>query len=194
MKLQESSKIYTEFLLCQTSQASATMCSDMLDNVVKHDSFSRMLQLGDYGSYYVWNKGKSALRSLKKAFKLLSLDNTIIHKPDSKVNEVINWFYDHSAGKAVKGINLISALIHTSTADIPIGFEVQTKDQLVVEQDKQGNDTFKRKAHYSINQIARKLVLQAIKNIGYIDYVVADRYFASKENLKFFNKHKNKII
>ena len=140
MKLQESSNLYTEFLLCQTSQASATMCSSMLDNIVKHDSFSRMLQLGSYGSHYVWNKAKSLLKSLKKSFKYLSLDNTIIHKPDSKVNELVNWFYDHSVGKAVKGINLISALIHTSTSDIPVGFEVQAKDQLVVNQDKHGND------------------------------------------------------
>ncbi|MED7789682.1 hypothetical protein [Francisella sp. 19X1-34] len=50
MKLKESSDLYIDFLLCQTSQASSTMCSDMLDNVVKHDSFSRMLKVGDYGS------------------------------------------------------------------------------------------------------------------------------------------------
>ena len=194
MKLQESSNLYTEFLLCQTSQASATMCSSMLDNIVKHDSFSRMLQLGSYGSHYVWNKAKSLLKSLKKSFKYLSLDNTIIHKPDSKVNELVNWFYDHSVGKAVKGINLISALIHTSTSDIPVGFEVQAKDQLVVNQDKHGNDRFKRKARYSINQLTRKLVKQVLKNVGCFDYVIGDRYFASKENLKFFNKHKIKFV
>ena len=32
MKLQESSNLYTEFLLCQTSQTSATMCSIPLVN------------------------------------------------------------------------------------------------------------------------------------------------------------------
>ena len=194
MKLQELSNLYTEFLLCQTYQASATMCSAMLDNAVKHDSFSRMLQLGSYGSNYVWNKAKAVLKSLKKSFKYLSLDNTIIHKPDSKVNEVVNWFYDHSVGKAVKGINLISALINTSTADIPVGFEVQTKDQLVVEKDKHGNDKFKRKARYSINQLTRNLVKQVLKNVGCFDYVIGDRYFSSKENLKFFNKHKIKFV
>ncbi|MBK2105436.1 IS701 family transposase [Francisella philomiragia] len=194
MNLQDSSNLYTEFLLCQTSQASATMCSNMLDNVVKHDSFSRMLKLGNYGSTYIWSKAKTVLKSLKDTTKILSLDNTIIHKPDSKVNEVVNWFYDHSKGRAVKGINLISALLHTPTANIPVGFELQTKDQLVVEQDKHGNDRFKRKARYSINQLARKLVLQVLKNVGYIDYIVGDRYFASKDNVKFFNKHKVKFV
>ncbi|MBK2297321.1 transposase [Francisella philomiragia] len=166
----------------------------MLDNVVKHDSFSRMLKLGNYGSTYIWSKAKTVLKSLKDTTKILSLDNTIIHKPDSKVNEVVNWFYDHSKGRAVKGINLISALLHTPTANIPVGFELQTKDQLVVEQDKHGNDRFKRKARYSINQLARKFVLQALKNVGYIDYIVGDRYFASKDNLKFFNKHNVKFV
>lgn len=117
MKLQECSNLYTEFLLCQTSQASATMCSSMIDDVVKHDSFSRMLQVGDYSSHYVWNKGKSILKGFRNCLKFLSLDNTIVHKANSRVNEVVNWFYDHSIGRAVKGINLISALIHADIAN-----------------------------------------------------------------------------
>ncbi|WP_150467147.1 hypothetical protein [Francisella sp. SYW-9] len=102
MNLQDSSNLYTEFLLCPTSQASATMCSNMLDNVVKHDSFSRMLKLDNYGSAYIWSKAKTVLNNFKYTTKILSLDNTIIHKPDSKVNEVVNWFYDHSVGRAIK--------------------------------------------------------------------------------------------
>ncbi|KEI35373.1 hypothetical protein FRA_34c05880 [Francisella sp. W12-1067] len=170
------------------------MCSSMLNNVVKHDSFSRMLQVGDYSSHYVWNKGKSVLKTLQNSFKLLSLDNTIIHKLDSKINELINWFYDYSVGKAVKGINLISALLHSGKADIPVCFEVQIKDQLVVEKDKYGKDRLKRKARYTINQLARSIVLQVLKNIGSFNYLIADRYFASKANLNFFNKHKIKFV
>ncbi|WP_395166949.1 hypothetical protein [Francisella salimarina] len=124
MNLHDSSNLYAEFLLCQTSQASATMCSNMLGNVVKHDSFSRMLKLGNYGSTYIWNKAKTVLKILKDTTKILPLDNTIIYKPDSKVNEVVSWFCDHSVGRTVKGINLISALLHTPTANIPVGFEV----------------------------------------------------------------------
>ena len=194
MKLQESSNLYTEFLLCQISQASSTMCSSLLDNYVKHDSFSRMLKVGDYSSTYIWNKAKPVLKNLNNSPKLLSLDNTIIHKPNSKINEVVNWFYDHSEGRTVKGINLISALIHTQTADIPVGFEVQIKDQLTIEQDKSGKDKLKRKSRYTINQLARKLVLQTLKNSSNFDYLVADRYFASRENLRFFNKHKLKFV
>ena len=194
MKLQETSNLYTEFLLCQTSQASATMCSSMLNGAVKHDSFSRMLQVGEYLSSYVWSKAKSILSSLKESAKVLSLDNTIIHKLDSKINEVVNWFYDHSVGRAVKGINLISAVIHTDTTDIPVGFEIQTKELLAIAKDKHGNDKMKRKARYSINQLARKLVKQALKNVANIDYITGDRYFSSKENLNFFNKHKSKFV
>ena len=71
---------------------------------------------------------------------------------------------------------------------------MQTKDQIIIEKDKHGNDRFKRKARYSINQLARELLKQALKNSGCIDYVVADRYFASRENLRFFNKHKIKFV
>ena len=193
-KIKELSDLYTDYLLCQLSQASSTMCSEMLNNTIKHDSFSRMLQVGNYSSPYVWNKGKYLLNKSDTSHKILSLDNTIIHKPDSKVNEVVNWFYDHLVGRAVKGINLISALIHTANADIPVCFEVQTKDQLVIAQDKQGKDRLKRKSRYTINQLSRKLVLQVLNNTGKFDYLVADRYFASKDNLNFFNKHKVKYV
>lgn len=64
MKLKGSSDLYIDFLLCQTSQASSTMCSDMLDNAVKHDSFSRMLKVGDYASRYIWNKAKTILKNI----------------------------------------------------------------------------------------------------------------------------------
>ncbi|KEI36050.1 hypothetical protein FRA_24c01360 [Francisella sp. W12-1067] len=194
MKQRELANLYTEYLLCQMSQASATMCSSMLDNTIKHDSFTRMLQVGNYESQYVWYKGKSILSNFREAFKIFSLDNTIVHKPDSKINEVVNWFYDHSVGKAVKSINLISALIHTECADIPVGFEVQTKDQLVVEKDKHGKDRLKRKARYTINELARKLVIKTLKNVTKFNYLVADSYFASKANLNFFNKHKLKYV
>jgi len=194
MNLKESSDLYIDFLLCQTSQASSTMCSDMLDNIVKHDSFSRMLKVGDYGSRYIWNKAKTILKDHKKATKVLSIDNTIIHKPDSKVNEIVNWFYDHSEARAIKGVNLISALIHVDNIDIPVGFEIQSKDQFAVEVDKNGNNRFKRKSRYTINELARKIILKTIKNVTNFDYLVADRYFASKANLKYFNKHKVKFV
>ena len=142
MKQHELVDLYTEYLLCQNSQASATMCSSMLENIVKHDSFSRMLKVGVYGSKYVWHKSKGILNNCGKGLKILSIDNTITHKPDSHVNEVVNWFYDHSVGKAVKGINLISALVHTEKADIPVGFEVQTKELFVVAPNKQGKESF----------------------------------------------------
>jgi len=194
MKIKELAELYTDYLLCQLSQASSTMCAEMLDNTIKHDSFSRMLQVGDYSSQYVWNKGKNLLNKNNSSYRILSLDNTIIHKPDSKVNEVVNWFYDHSVGRAVKGINLISALIHTANTDVPVCFEVQTKDQLIVAKDKHDKDRLKRKSRYTINQLSRKLVLQVLKSAGKFNYLVADRYFASKDNLRFFNKHKVKYV
>ncbi|APC90881.1 hypothetical protein BBG19_0143 [Francisella sp. MA067296] len=36
--------------------------------------------------------------------------------------------------------------------------------------------------------------MKIIKNFSSFDYIVADRYFASKANLKFFNKHKLKYV
>ncbi|QIV95354.1 hypothetical protein E4K63_00290 [Allofrancisella inopinata] len=132
----------------------------MLDGLIKHHSFSRMLKVGSYENKNIWLKGKGILKTYKDKSKVLSIDNTISPKSDSKVNEVVNWFYDHSVGRAVKGIKLISALIHVGDANIPVGFEVQTKENFVVEKDKAGRERLKRKACYTINELARKLVLK----------------------------------
>ena len=49
-------------------------------------------------------------------------------------------------------------------------------------------------ASSTINEIARRIILKTIKNVTNFDYLVADRYFASKANLKFLNKHKVNFV
>ena len=45
--------------------------------------------------------------------------------------------------------------MHTNTTDIPVGFEIQTKELLTIAKDRLGNEKIKRKSHYSINQLEK---------------------------------------
>ena len=48
MRMTQTNDIYIDYLITQNAQSTATGCAELLGNQVKHDSFTRMLQKGDY--------------------------------------------------------------------------------------------------------------------------------------------------
>lgn len=46
--------LYTDYLLSSFGQTSATGLSNMLDNVIKHDHFTRLLSESKFDSKYLW--------------------------------------------------------------------------------------------------------------------------------------------
>ena len=175
MTVSELRDIYTDFLIVQTDKASATACSDLLDNTISHDRFSRLLSRSDFNSQFLWEQNKSFVRKHQNTSGVLSLDNSILHKPHSSANEIINYHYDHGVGKVVKGINLLTALIEYDDVTIPIGYEVLTKDLFCIKKNKNGQEKFARKSRYSINELARKLVKQVKLNGIQFSHLTGDR-------------------
>lgn len=53
MTVSELRNIYTDFLIVQTDKASATACSDLIDNTISHDSFSRLLSRSDFNAQFL---------------------------------------------------------------------------------------------------------------------------------------------
>jgi hypothetical protein len=89
MKLRDTLDLYTDFLITQNHLATATSCSALIDHKVKHDTFTRALSIRNYDSIYLW---KSNIKTVKKHSNyegVLILDNSVIHKSYSKVNEII---------------------------------------------------------------------------------------------------------
>ena len=41
-------------------------------------------------------------------------DDTIVEKAYSQENDVICWHYDHSKGKSIKGINIVTCLYNSN--------------------------------------------------------------------------------
>jgi len=186
--------IYTDYLIVQNAQATATGCSELLDNKIKHDSFTRLLSSKQYDSKYLWEENKKTVRTVENNHGILILDNSIIHKTYSSLNEVINYHYDHAKGSVVKGMNLLTALVRYNDITIPVGFEMIIKDQICIKNNKNGQEIMVRKSRDSINDLARNLVKQTIINEVKFSYILGDSWFSSKQNILFFSKHKRKFI
>jgi hypothetical protein len=194
MKVSQVNDIYTDYLIIQNAQATATGCAELLDDQVKHDAFTRMLSKGNYNAQYVWSKNKSKVRQIANADGALILDNTICHKPHSKLSEVVCYHYDHSEGRTVKGVNLLTAMVKYDDVALPVGFEAVKKDQIGIRKNKKGKDQMYCYSRYTINELARSLVRQALSNCVKFKYILGDNWFASKENLLFFHRQKCKFI
>src|SRR3954452_15230906 len=55
---------------------------------------------------------------------VLIIDDTIEEKPYTDESELICWHYDHSKGRNIKGINLLSTLYQVGDVSIPVAFEL----------------------------------------------------------------------
>lgn len=194
MRMTQVSDIYIDYLLTQNAQATATGCAELLDNEVKHDSFTRMLLRAEYDSKFVWSANKTSVRQAENPNGVLILDNSICHKPHSKLSEIICYHYDHSEGRTVKGVNLLTAMIKYDDVSFPIGFEVVKKDQIGFRKNKKDKDQMYRYSRYTLNELARSLVQQALYNHVRFQYILGDSWFASKENIMFFHQQKCKFI
>ena len=161
MRMTQANDIYIDYLITQNAQSTATGCAELLDNQVKHDSFTRMLQKGDYNAQFIWSSNKASIRQAENDDGALILDNSICHKPHSQENDIINYHYDHAEGRTVKGVNLLTAMVKYDDVAFPVGFEVVKKDQIGVKENKKGKEQMYRYSRYTINELARSLVQQA---------------------------------
>ena len=194
MRMSEINDIYVDYLVTQNSYATSTGCSELLDNNVKHDAFTRMLSSGNYDSKFIWSSNKSVVRKAENDDGFLIIDNTICHKPHSKLSELICYHYDHSEGRSVRGINLLTLMIKYGATTFPIGFEVIKKDQIGIRENKEGNEKMSRYSRYTLNELARFMVQQALNNNVKFRYILGDIWFASKANILFFHQQKCKFI
>lgn len=194
MKIAQVNDIYIDYLITQNGQSTATACSELIDNDIKHDAFTRMLSVKDYDSKFVWAENKSTIRKVEDTDGVLILDNSICHKPHSKLNEIICYHYDHAEGRAVRGINLLTAMVKYGDASFPVGYEIVKKDQIGVKKNEKGQEKMRFYSRYTLNALARRLVKQALHNGVKFKYILGDRWFASKENILYFQKQKCKFI
>ena len=95
--------------------------------------FTYLLSNSTFSAKDLWISVKPLVREHQNTDACLIFDDSIIEKFHTDENDLICWHWDHSKGRNVKGINLLSAFYHTQRNDqstsirLPISFEMIKK-------------------------------------------------------------------
>lgn len=185
-------ELYTDYLLSNFGQATATGLSAMVNGEVSHDRITRFLSENKFSSKDLWIYVKKVVREIENHNDgVLIFDDTIQEKTWTDENEIICWHYDHCSGRTVKGLNILNAVYHCADVSIPVTFEVIKKTifycDLKTKQVKRTNDVTK-------NELLREMLLSCIKNDLKFKFVLLDSWFTSADNFDFIRSHKKGFI
>jgi len=179
---------YTDFLIFNQGQASATVFSEATDGLISHDKFTRFLNSRDFRSKDLWKASKSLVKGKSG---VLSVDDCIVEKPYSKVSDINCFHYSHMRGRCVKGVEVLSAFFSNDRVDVPVDYRIISKP---VEYCDLETRRVKRKSLETKNDLARDLINRCLeKDLG-IDYITADSWFCCGQTLNFIEKKKKKYI
>lgn len=188
--------LYTDYLLSSFGQTSATGLSNLVDGAINHDKITRFLSNSNFSSKDIWLSVKALVREHQTEEGCLIFDDTIIEKLYTDENDLICWHWDHSKGRNIKGINVLTAFYHTHKGNqnqplrIPIAIETIKKTIKFCEIKTKKE---KRTSPISKNELMQQMIVQAIANGLIFKYILADSWFASVDNIKFITQ-KNKFF
>jgi hypothetical protein len=184
--------LYTDYLLSSFGQVTATGLSNLLNGSVSHDKITRMLSGEEFSSKDLWHEVKPIVRAHESEDACLIFDDTIVSKPYTDENDLICWHWDHSNNRNEKGINLLTAFLHTqlSTSSeplrVPVAFESVKK---TVHYTDPKTNKEKRKSPVTKNEMMRTMLKTAVEKMRLMFlYVLADSWFASSDNMLFIHK------
>ena len=190
MKNRELIELYSDYLLSAFSYTTATGLAAMTEGVISHDKITRFLCEEELRSATLWQLVKPMVREVEAEEEgVLIIDDTIEEKPYTDESELICWHYEHSRGKSVKGINLLSTLYQIGQISIPVAFELVKKSQWVYNAKKKRKQ---RKSPTSKNEPYRQMLLACQHNQIQFRYVLNDVWYASSENMCFIHDEMEK--
>src|ERR1035437_8172242 len=112
--------IYTDYLLVCPTQITATGLSAFTSEEFCHDKFTRSLSSESFSSKSLWEYVKPICHEIKSSDAVLIFDDSIEEKKYTDSNELIQWHYDHTVGRNVKGVNFLTALYHSNDMSMPV--------------------------------------------------------------------------
>ena len=178
---------YTDYLITSTHQTTSTGLSRILANSISHDKFTRFLSSGEFGSKELWQLVKQTVRDIETEDGVIVIDDTISEKPYTDENELVCWHYDHSKGRSVKGIGLLTGLlVGRDDLSLPVVFDLIRKDSI----EKDG----KRRSSKSKNQRMRECLDIVMKNQVKFRWVITDVWYASAENMRSIKGYDKEFI
>ena len=202
MKSPELMDLYSDYLLSSPTVVSALVLVKVLNDSYSHDSVTRMLAQGELSQQKYWKQIKRVIRQVESTLAVISIDDTIEEKPHSTDNELISWHYDHSQGKSVKGINMVTftyvnELDSQVKVKLPLAWELVRKDKVVEKTEKKDGKFITRQVRQAsvskIQLVKERLGILAHQNHVKFGHVVFDTWYTSAELMKYIvldiNKH-----
>ncbi len=179
--------LYTDYLISSSSYTTATGMGSLLS--IKHDKITRELAQGAYDSKFLWKYAKPYVQELtqSKDMVILSFDDSIEEKQYTDESELNCWHYDHVFKRSVKGVNFLTALVEVSGMRLPCSVGFVKKD--IWETDPKTGKR-KRKSSKTKNEMFREMLRECYSKLHF-DYVVADSWYSSAENMRCLKEELN---
>lgn len=149
---------------------------------LSHDQITRFLGGKELDNKDLWKIVKPHLRQIQDEQAVLIFDDTIQEKAYSDESELIGWYWDHTVGRHVKGINLLSALYYSKDVSLPVSLHFVQKTDRVTDE-KTGKD--KWESPISKNEVMQQMITSAISRQIPFRYVLADTWYSSDANMEF---------
>lgn len=180
--------LYSDYLIASFGQTTATGLASLVADL-SHDQVTRFLGGQELVDKDLWKIVKPHLRHIQTDDAVLIIDDTVQEKPYSDESELINWHFDHTVNRSVKGINLVSALYLSQNVALPVALHFILKTELFSDP-KTGKDRW----HSALtkNEIAQAMIASARKKRIPFRYVLADTWFSSAENMVYIKKKARK--
>jgi len=178
---------YQDFLLSSFGKIEMTKLAKLTGK--SHDVFTKNLLLNDSldDESKLWGKIKSFLRDYENEDNgCIIIDDSLLHKPHTKVNDTVCWHFDHVSGKSVKGIMMLNfQYTDNSGISIPLGYEIITKTENNWSEEHQ---KFIKKSMFTKNEIMQdKLKILHFCNEVKYKYILMDKWFTTSGNIEFID-------
>jgi len=183
--------LYSDYLISSFNLTTATGMSELLEGAFSHDQITRFLGQDLLTQKEYWKCIKRVIRQIESPEGVIKIDDTILEKPHSTVNEIICWHHDHSKkgrDKNTKGINILNFLYQSSLAEVdylsvPVAYEIIRKTE---EWYDKKSKKVKLRSPIKKNKMVRERLLTLHRdNKVKFRYVLWDTWFSSAENFNF---------
>jgi hypothetical protein len=187
--------LYSDYLLVSTRKATATGLSELTDGAISHDQITRFLAGEKLNGKSLWLKTKKLVRHYENREGCLIFDDTIVEKAYMDENEIVCWYYDHSKGRNVKGVNILTAFYTAENEygklQTPIDYQIISKTRIETDE-KTGKE--RRVSERTKNEMMREMIRQTIQKHVQFGYILAYSWFSSAENMVFIQGKKKAFI
>ena len=181
--------LYSDYLMSSFGATTATGLSATLDGEISHDKITRFLSKDAYDSRTLWKLVKPMVREIEQDDGALIFDDTIVEKPHTNENEIVNWHFDHSKNRKVKGINILNCVYHSDGMSVPVACEIVRK---TIEFIDERSGRTKRRSEVTKNELTRAMLRVCAENALKYRWVLMDSWFSSKENMELIKKELKK--